>query len=179
MYKLEELQRRFGVLSRGMHVLDVGAAPGSWTQLARKIVTEAGSIVAVDLSELPGLSNLPNVETIVGDVTDEATIVMLVDRGPFGAIISDAAPNTSGNRTLDTARSAAIVEHLVWLTPRLLTPGGNFVAKIFQGGDEQPLLAELRASFITARLIKPKASRDESFETFLVGLGFRGRDSSA
>ncbi len=174
VYKLEELQRRFRILAPGMRVLDVGAAPGSWTQYARKVVGEKGSLVAVDLSELPALERFDNVEVIVGDVTDEEVARRLEQSGPFDAVISDAAPKTSGNRTLDTARSAAIVEHLLRLAPRLLARGGALVAKLFQGGEEQPLLGELRARFETARLVKPKASRDESFETFLVGTGFRG-----
>ena len=174
VYKLEELQRRFRILAPGMRVLDVGAAPGSWTQYARKVVGEKGSLVAVDLSELPALERFENVKVVTGDVTDEEVARRLEESGPFDAVVSDAAPKTSGNRTLDTARSAAIVEHLLWLAPRLLAPGGAFVAKLFQGGEEQALLGELRARFETARLVKPKASRDESFETFLVGTGFRG-----
>ncbi|MFW5744305.1 MAG: RlmE family RNA methyltransferase [Spirochaetota bacterium] len=174
VYKLEELQRRFEILSPGMRVLDVGAAPGSWTQYARKVVGERGSIVAVDLSGLSALEGLENVEIVTGDVTDEEIARRLEQAGPFDAIVSDAAPRTSGNRTLDTARSAAIVEHLLRLAPRLLARGGALVAKLFQGGEEQALLGELRARFETARLVKPKASRDESFETFLVGRGFRG-----
>ncbi len=176
VYKLEELQRRFRVLAPGMSILDIGAAPGSWSQFARKILGKAGRIVALDLSELPDLDRFANVETITGSVFDEPVIEHLVNGGPYDAIISDAAPNTSGLRTLDTGRSAAIVEHVLWLCPRLLAPGGNLVAKLFQGGEEQPLLGEVRRLFETGRLNKPQASRDESFETFLVGLGFRASE---
>lgn len=177
VYKLEELQRRFRVLAPGMSILDIGAAPGSWSQFARKIVGKSGHIVAVDLSELPDLESFANVETITGSVFDEPMIEQLAERGPYDAIISDAAPNTSGLRTLDTGRSVAIVEHVLWLCPRLLVPGGNLVAKLFQGGEEQALLQEVRRLFETGRLNKPQASRDESFETFLVGLGFRASES--
>ena len=177
VYKLEELQRRFSILADGMRVLDVGAAPGSWSQLTRKIIGRGGSIVAVDLSELGDLAGYDNVETITGDVFDSAIVGRIVEAGPYDAVISDAAPNTSGLRTLDTARSAALVEHVLWLCPQALAPGGNLVAKLFQGGEEQPLLQEIRRDFATGRLIKPKASRDESFETFLIGLGY-GKGSS-
>jgi len=173
VYKLEELQRRFGVLERGMRVLDVGAAPGSWTQFALKVIGDRGSVVAVDRSELAALEGLENVETIVGDLFDEAVVERMVGSGPYDALVSDAAPNTSGTRSLDTSRSAALVEHVLALCPRLLAPGANLVAKLFQGGEERALLEEVRHLFTTARLIKPKASRDESFETFLVGQGFR------
>jgi len=174
VYKLEELQRRFRVLGRGMRVLDVGAAPGSWTQYALKVIGERGSVVAVDRSELPALEAIEHVEAIVGDLFDEAVVERLVGSGPYDALVSDAAPNTSGTRSLDTSRSAALVEHVIRLCPLLLAPGANLVAKLFQGGEERALLEEVRRLFDTGRLIKPKASRDESFETFLVGQGFRG-----
>lgn len=179
VYKLEELQKRFSLLRRGMRVLDVGAAPGSWSQYSRRIVGDGGSILAVDLSPLPSLEGLPNVETIEADVFDGPTVERILAAGPFDAVISDAAPNTSGNRTVDTARSAALVEQVLLIASQALAPGGGLVAKIFQGGDEQQLLARMRSEFTTARLIKPKASRDESFETFLVGQGYRGRAAGA
>jgi 23S rRNA (uridine2552-2'-O)-methyltransferase len=174
VYKLEELQRRFAIIRRGMRVLDVGAAPGSWTQFARKVVGEHGLVVAVDLSELPALEGLPNVEPIVGDIYEPDVVDQLVARGPYGALISDAAPRTTGNRTVDTSRSAALVEQILALCTRLLEPDGHLVAKVFQGGEEQALLKEVRRLFQTGKLIKPKASRDESFETFLIGQGFAG-----
>ncbi len=174
VYKLEELQRRFALLRPGMRVLDVGAAPGSWTQLARSIVGDRGRVVAVDRSEIPALEHADGIDVIVGDVFDEGTVERIVAGGPYGAVISDAAPSTSGNRALDTTRSAALVEHVLWLCDRVLAPGGNFAAKIFQGGDEQRLLGEVRLRFATGRMVKPKASRDESFEAFLAGQGYRG-----
>lgn len=174
VYKLQELQRRFGVLRTGMKVLDVGAAPGSWSQLAARIVGASGLVVAVDLDELPALEPLKEVRTITGDIYEERIIEEIAAEAPYDAVISDAAPRTSGNRSLDTARSAALVEHVLALCPGVLRPGGNLVAKLFQGGEEQELLGEVRRLFATGRLIKPKASRNESFETFLVGQGFSG-----
>jgi 23S rRNA (uridine2552-2'-O)-methyltransferase len=128
----------------------------------------------VDLKEMPDLGGLDQVVAFAGDIYNEGTIGRVESHAPFDLVMSDAAPNTSGNRSLDTARSAALVEHVVALADRMLKPGGNFVAKIFQGGEEQALLDQLRQLYRTARLIKPKASRSESFETFLVGLGFGG-----
>lgn len=173
VYKLEELQRRFRLLRPGMRVLDVGAAPGSWSQYARRILGAGGTIVAVDLSELPALEGVEGVRTVVGDAFDQAIIERIAGWGPYQAILSDAAPRTTGNRGLDTARSAALVEHVVVLCDRLLEPGGSIVAKLFQGGDERALLQIVRDRFDTGRLIKPRASRDDSFEAFLVGTGFR------
>lgn len=176
MFKLEELDRRFSLLRRADRVLDVGAAPGSWSQFAYKRVGTSGLIVAVDLSELPGLDGTEGIRTIVGDVFSDDVLAAIAESAPFDAIISDAAPNTTGNRSVDTARSAALVEHVLALCESMLRPGGNMVAKVFQGGDEQALLAQTRSAFAVARLVKPAASRSESFETFLVGTGFRGAD---
>ncbi len=173
VYKLEELQRRLTLMRPGMRVLDVGAAPGSWSQFAAKIVGSGGLVVAVDLAELPAIEGTKNVETITGDICDEQVIARIVELGPYDAIVSDAAPRTSGNRTLDTVRSAALVEQVLSLCDRALAPDGNLVAKLFQGGEEQRLLHEIRRRFSAGRLVKPKASRDESFEAFLVGKGYQ------
>jgi 23S rRNA (uridine2552-2'-O)-methyltransferase len=171
VYKLEELDKRFALLRPGQRVLDVGAAPGSWTQFAARRVGKSGRVVSVDLKELPALEELEQVTVVVGDIYDEAVIGQLRATGPYDLVMSDAAPNTTGNRTLDTARSAALVEHVLWLSESLLVPGGACVAKIFQGGEEQSLLQEVRSRFKEGKLIKPKASRSESFETFLIGVG--------
>ena len=174
VYKLQEIQTRFGVLGAGDAVLDVGAAPGSWSQLAAKIVGSAGRVVSVDLSALDALAGITTVTPIVGDIYDPTVIEAIRGHGPYSVVLSDAAPNTTGNRTVDTGRSAALVEHVLWLAVSLLRPGGNLVAKLFQGGDEQALLAAVRADYASGRIVKPKASRSESFECFLVGLGRRG-----
>ncbi len=156
----------------GGRVLDIGAAPGSWTQFARSIVGPAGLVVAVDLGLLPDLEGLGNVTAIVGDIYDTTIVEALAERGPFDAVISDAAPRTTGNRTVDTSRSAALVEHVISLCPQLLRNGGAMVAKLYQGGHEQALIARIRSQFTMGRLVKPKAIRSESFEVFLVGTGY-------
>lgn len=173
VFKLEELDRRFGLLKSGQRVLDVGAAPGSWSQYAARRIGTGGQLVAIDLKELPALASLEQVITVVGDVYDEQVVADLLEAGPYDAILSDAAPNTTGNRTLDTARSAALVQHVLFLAERLLVTGGSLVAKVFQGGEEQALLQLVRERFATGRLIKPKASRNESFETFLIGSDYQ------
>ena len=175
VYKLQEIQRKHSVISSGGRVLDIGAAPGSWTQFSRSIVGPSGLVVAVDLSPLPDLEGLSNVTAIIGDIYDPAILAQLAARGPFDAVISDAAPQTTGNRTVDTSRSAALVEHVVSLCAKLLREGGAMVAKLFQGGEEQALLAQVRSQFTTGRLVKPPASRSESFEVFLVGTGYNSQ----
>ena len=105
-------------------------------------------------------------------------VARLREMGPYDTIMSDAAPRTTGNRSVDTARSASLVEHTRSLCETMLVNRGNLVAKVFQGGEEQSLLSQLRSLFGSARMVKPKASRSESFETFLVGIGFTGSTST-
>ena len=174
VYKLQEIQQRYGVMRPGGRVLDIGAAPGSWTQFARTVAGASGSVVAVDLSPLSDLEGISGVSPLTGDIFDEEMIAAMESAGPFDTLISDAAPNTTGNRLVDTTRSAAIVEHVLWLCPKLLRSGGSLVAKLFQGGEERALLSAIRSSFDSGHLVKPKASRAESFEVFLVGTGYTG-----
>jgi 23S rRNA (uridine2552-2'-O)-methyltransferase len=172
IYKLQEIQQKHSVIRSGGRVLDIGAAPGSWSQYAGSIVGPRGLVVAVDISPLDDLEGLPNVEPMVGDIYDPAVVEAIRSRGPYDAIISDAAPRTTGNRSVDTSRSAALVEQVISLCPEMLSAGGALVAKLFQGGEEQALLAQIRSLFATGRLVKPRASRSESFEAFLVGTGY-------
>ena len=178
VFKLQELDDRFSLVRHGYRVLDIGAAPGSWSQYASKRVGPTGLIVAVDLQEMPQLEGLQNVTAFQADVLEPETHRRIEELGPFDLVVSDAAPRTTGNRTVDTARSAALVEEVIALATRFARPGAGFVAKVFQGGEEQALLATLKELFATARLIKPKASRSESFETFLVGTGMRDAGSA-
>ncbi|MFO7781873.1 MAG: RlmE family RNA methyltransferase [Spirochaetia bacterium] len=172
VYKLQEIDEKLRILSGARRILDVGAAPGSWTQYALERMSRAGTVVAVDLKpvELPPSDSL---RTIEGDVTDEAVRDELRKIGPFDVILSDAAPSTTGNRTLDSARSAELVEIVLELSDELLAPGGHMVAKLFQGGDEKTLLETARARFRSARIQRPKASRSDSFEVFIVGVDHR------
>jgi 23S rRNA (uridine2552-2'-O)-methyltransferase len=172
IYKLQEIQQKHRIIRSGGRILDIGAAPGSWSQFARTIVGPRGLVVAVDISPLPDLEGLANVEPLVGDIFDAAVVEALSAKGPYDAIISDAAPNTTGNRSVDTSRSAALVEQVIALCPGMLRAGGAMVAKLFQGGEEQALLALVRLSFTTGHMMKPRASRSESFEAFLVGTGY-------
>ena len=173
VYKLDELQRRLALVKPGDAVLDLGAAPGSWS--ARLLELTGGQVVSIDLQSIDRIERAGRRATILqGDFTGDETVEKLVELGPFDVVLSDAAPATTGNRALDTARSAELVESAIALCERVLKPGGNAAFKLFQGGDEQRILADMRERFETAKQLKPKASRDESFEVFLVGLGYRG-----
>lgn len=175
VYKLEEIQRQFSLIKRGDKVLDVGAAPGSWTLYTeRQLLKGHGTIVAVDLKEL-ALFTLPsNVISYTGDAFSPAIREKLTSHGPYDVIISDAAPNTTGNRTVDTTRSEVLVEQVLLLATEQLKEGGNLVVKLFQGGGERALIEEMRTLFSRVKPFRPKASRSDSFEIFLVGLGRLG-----
>jgi 23S rRNA (uridine2552-2'-O)-methyltransferase len=170
VYKLKEIDEKFRFIKPGISVLDLGAAPGSWSLYALKALKGSGFLAAVDLSEIVVKNDSGNSLLLRGDLYDGTIRQRLVERGPYDLVMSDAAPNTSGNSTVDTLRSAALVEAAIDYAEACLKRGGNFVAKIFQGGNEAALLARLRTMFETARGFKPQACRTESFETYLIGL---------
>lgn len=178
VYKLEEIQAKFRVIHKGGRLLDVGAAPGSWTLYALKVLSGSGSIAAVDLVPLT-LRNLPkNATFLQGDITDGEIAGRVSSLGPFDLVMSDAAPATSGNRTVDAGRSFRLVWDILNLASRVLIPGGSVVVKVFQGGDEHEIIDRLREEYESAKVFKPKASRKSSFETYCIGIGRTGADNA-
>jgi 23S rRNA (uridine2552-2'-O)-methyltransferase len=167
----EDLQEKNQIIKVGDTVLDVGAAPGSWTLYThRQLIKGKGLIVAVDLNPLE-LNAIPHtVISYTGDAFSPEIREKLISHGPYDAIISDAAPKTTGVRTVDTSRSEYIGEQILLLAEEHLKRGGNLVFKLFQGGGEQELLTKMRSLFAKAKILKPKASRQDSFEIFLIGL---------
>lgn len=175
VYKLEAIDRRYGVLKKGMRVLDLGAAPGSWSIYCSRRIGTDGIVCAVDLSDFAVAvsDHGAPVEIVRGDLSSEETAARVSIYAPFGLVLSDAAPATTGNRIVDTARSEGIVEAVVARLDRWLGDGGACVCKIFQGGGEQRLLADMRVRFEHAHAFRPEAVRSESFESYLIGIGFR------
>ncbi len=171
VYKLEELQQKFHLIHQGSHVLDVGSAPGSWTLFCDRVLLKGnGSIVSVDLNPL-GISPIPpSVTHFVGDAFCKEIRAKLVENGPYDTIISDAAPMTTGNRSVDTSRSEWLAEQVVILAEEQLKPHGNLVLKIFQGGGQVEILKRMKGLFAKAKPFKPQACREDSFEIYLVGL---------
>jgi 23S rRNA (uridine2552-2'-O)-methyltransferase len=171
VYKLEEIQNNFKLVKPGDTVLDVGAAPGSWTLFTDKVLLKGqGKIIAVDLNPL-SLNPIPSTVTaFVGDAFGKETRMKLVENGPYDAIISDVAPMTMGNRAVDTARSEHLAEQVVYLASDHLKTHGNLVVKIFQGGGQVELIQKMRTMFTKVKPFKPKACRDDSFEIYLIGL---------
>ncbi|MBN2657020.1 MAG: RlmE family RNA methyltransferase [Spirochaetales bacterium] len=177
VYKLEEIQKKFNIIRPGYKIIDVGASPGSWTMYALRQTKGQGLVVGADLKPMGLKQSYPNFFFMQGDIFDEETIGFLAQKGPYDTILSDAAPSTTGNRTIDTGRSYSLVERIIGLAEPLLKEGGSMVVKIFQGGDEKDLLEYMRTLFGSVKILKPKAVRKESFETYFIGLEFKGGTS--
>jgi 23S rRNA (uridine2552-2'-O)-methyltransferase len=169
VYKLKEIEEKFGVIPRRGCILDVGAAPGSWTQFVLRLRRDTCRIVAVDLEPLAIETDRENLVFYRGDICGKDTLAFLADHGPYDAIISDAAPSTTGNRTVDTARCESLAGQALELARRFLRPGGSCVIKIFQGGGCGRILGGMKEIFSAVKTFKPRATRSESFETYFIG----------
>lgn len=172
-FKLAELDGRFRLLKPGGRVVDLGAAPGGWTQIAVERVGPKGAVVAVDL--LP-MDPIPGAQIILADFMDNATpdLIKKTMGGQADAVFSDMAPPTTGHGPTDHLRIVALAEAAFDFACEVLKPGGVFVAKVFQGGTEGQLLAKLKRAFANVRHAKPPASRSDSAEAYVVAQGFRG-----
>lgn len=170
IYKLEEIQNKFKIMKPGQKIIDVGASPGSWTMYALKIIQGKGLVVGADLKPLNLKKSYPNLFFMQGDVFKDETINFLCEKGPFDVVLSDAAPNTTGNRLTDTSRSYDLVIEILNLTDSILKPGGSAVYKNFQGEDSKLILNRMKVMFCDVKTFKPKSVRSESFETYFIGL---------
>ena len=171
VYKLEELDDKFDLFKPGQRVLDLGCAPGSWLQYARGRVGDKGLLVGLDRAPLRG--DVAGARVEVGDVLTIDPKVLLGDLSAFDVVLSDMAPDTSGVRSLDQARSEALFERALEIATSVLAPGGNFVGKLFQGPDFKKLIEQVRGRFEQAKSAKPASSRQISIEQYVVGKGFR------
>ncbi len=169
-YKLEQIDRRRKILRRGMGVLDLGCAPGSWLQYAAGRVAPAGRLVGVDLQAMTAALPEP-VRLIQGDVFSLTPAELTGDGGPFDVILSDMAPKTTGVPSADAARSADLVRRALELSRTVLAPGGTLLAKVYQGGEFPSLRREFQSAFDKVTVEKPQASRAESVEIYLLGMG--------
>jgi 23S rRNA (uridine2552-2'-O)-methyltransferase len=173
-YKLLELQEKDRLIRPGMTVVDLGSAPGGWSQVAADLVGHKGRVVASDI--LP-MDNLAGVEFIQGDFTEDAVfeqILAAIGETPVDLVMSDMAPNMSGMNAVDQPRSMYLVELALDMGTRVLAPGGSFVAKVFQGEGFDELFRSTREHFDKLLTRKPAASRPRSREVYLVAKGFSG-----
>jgi 23S rRNA (uridine2552-2'-O)-methyltransferase len=172
-YKLLDIQTRFQILRPNQTVLDLGSAPGSFLQVLAKIVGKDGYVFGLDLQPIERFKQT-NIKTAVCDILDTVAVDALLESWGITKIdvmTSDLAPNTSGIRDVDQARSVELVEMAFEVAKRILRPNGNFIAKVFQGEDLQLLMPKLKQNFRKVTLFKPPSCRDRSFETFIVCLG--------
>ena len=170
-FKLIEMDDRFGLIKQGMRVLDLGAAPGGWAQVAVK--RGAAKVVGLDL--LP-INPVQGVTFLEGDFNDPdmPDRLMALMGGGVDLVLSDMAPNTTGHAATDHLRIIALAEMALEFALRVLTPGGSFVAKVFQGGTEGEMLGPMKRHFAAVKHVKPPASRKDSSELYVLGTGFRG-----
>lgn len=172
VFKLMEIDRREKLLRRGQVCVDLGASPGSWSQYAARRIGPQGRVLALDL--LP-MDPLPDVEFEQCDFTDPQAVARLEARCGERAVdlvLSDMAPNISGNRDIDQPRSIALAEEALWFAQAALRPGGDLVVKLFQGSGVDEYVRSAREHFAVARLVKPRASRAQSREIYLLARRF-------
>jgi len=172
-YKLLELNEKDKLIKAGMTVIDLGSAPGGWSQVAAELVGDKGRVIASDILKM---DNLAGVDFIQGDFTDQPvfdSIMEMLDGKEVDLVISDMAPNMSGMAAIDQPQSMYLVELALDMARQVLRPGGNFVAKVFQGEGFDQLLQDMRISFSSVQSRKPAASRARSREVYQLGRGFK------
>lgn len=174
-FKLIEIDERHKILRPGQRIVDLGAAPGGWSQVAARIVGETGRIVGIDLLEI---EPMPGVAFIALDFLDPEAPARLTEMlgGPADLVLSDMAANTTGHKKTDHLRIIGLAETAAEFAREILAPNGAYLAKVFQGGTEGALLADLKRDFSAVRHVKPSASRADSSELYVLATGFRGQE---
>ena len=178
-FKLIEIDDKYRLLKPGLVVVDLGAAPGGWSQIAAKRVAAAegkGRVVAIDLSDMPAIAGVHFARL---DFLEQAAPEKLIQMLGGGAdvVLSDMAANTTGHRKTDQLRVLGLVEAAAMFACQVLNPGGAFLAKVFQSGADAGLLAQLKHDFASVRHVKPASSRQDSSERYVLATGFRGTGS--
>ncbi len=178
VYKLKEMDAKFKLFKKGMKILDLGAAPGSWSLYAAEKVGPQGFVLGADLQETV-TSFPPHVLFLTENVFDRspAFTSLLGSKGPFHMVMSDMAPSTTGTRFTDQARSLELCMEALEVAKLYLLPGGHFIAKIFMGPDYQTFAGALKPLFNSSKTFKPQSSRAESKEIFVIAMGFKGLPS--
>jgi 23S rRNA (uridine2552-2'-O)-methyltransferase len=172
-YKLAEINDKHRFLKAGARVVDLGAAPGGWSQLAAKRVGDSGRVVAIDILEMDPIAGVEFAQLDFLDA-DAPTRLKAMLGGAADAVLSDMAANATGHRATDHLKIMALVEAAAEFAREVLKPGGAFLAKVIQGGTEGALLADLKRDFASVKHVKPAASRADSAELYVLATGFRG-----
>ncbi len=173
-YKLLQAVKKYNFIKAGHVVVDLGAAPGGWTQASRRLVGSSGFVLAVDLKQIEPIDS-PNVRTIIGDVTEPQTVQDILEFLPRSAdvVIADVSPNISGIWELDHARQIDLARQSLHIAASILRSGGNFFVKVFQGSTLNDFVEEVNQYFRFVKLVKPKASRAKSAELYVLGMNLR------
>ncbi|ABA72514.1 MULTISPECIES: 23S rRNA (uridine(2552)-2'-O)-methyltransferase RlmE [Pseudomonas] len=174
-YKLLEIQEKYKLIRPGMNVVDLGAAPGGWSQVTSRLIGGQGRLIASDILEM---DSIPDVTFIQGDFTEDAVLAQILEavgNSQVDLVISDMAPNMSGTPEVDMPKAMFLCELALDLAERILKPGGNFVIKIFQGEGFDTYLKDARKKFDKIQMIKPDSSRGSSREQYMLAWGYRGR----
>lgn len=177
-FKLEEIDQRFKLLRPGQQILDLGAAPGSWSQYAARKVGAKGRVLGIDLQKIT--IKLSNAIFLQADLRDSELETMMTAQGfqpPFDIVMSDMAPKTTGIRVTDQARSLELCEIALNAACRFLKLGGSFVVKLFHSDDFEEFRSKIRANFERVEVLRPKSTRKESKEIFLIGKGFQPKNN--
>jgi 23S rRNA (uridine2552-2'-O)-methyltransferase len=167
-FKLEQIQSKFKIIKKGNTVIDLGAAPGGWSQVAKELVGNHGTVLGIDLSRI---SPIEGVTFLQGDLTEDSTIEkikQIIGDKKVDVVLSDMSPNISGNYSVDQARSVYLCEHALKLAGLLLKTGGNFICKVFEGEDLQDFIKKADKIFKTVKQFSPPASRKSSSETYII-----------
>ncbi len=172
-FKLLEMDEKLHLLKPGMRVVDLGAAPGGWTQVAVQAVGARGQVVAIDILPMDPVAGATVLQGDFQEEEAEARVIAAMG-GRADLVLSDMAPNTTGHTSTDHLRIMGLAEIALDFARRVLAPGGAFAAKVLQGGTEAEMLAVLKRDFATVKHVKPPASRKDSAEMYVVGVGFRG-----
>ncbi len=178
-YKLLEIQEKDKIIRPGMTVIDLGAAPGGWSQVTSRLIGGQGRLIASDILEM---DSIPDVTFIQGDFTQDAVLAQILEavgNTQVDLVISDMAPNMSGLAAVDMPRAMFLCELALDLAGRVLRPGGDFLIKVFQGEGFDVYHKDIRKLFDKVQMRKPLSSRDRSREQYLLGRGFRGIEGSA
>jgi len=172
-FKLQQIQNRFHLIPNNGIVLDLGAAPGGWCQVAKELVGTQGIVIGVDLSSIKPIDD---VQFLQGDVTKTETLEQIKDimNGKNAdVILSDMSPDISGNYSVDQARSAWLCESALHVVTQLLQPGGHFICKIFEGEDTKAFIEKVKHQFMVVKTFSPEASRKSSSEVYIIAKSFK------
>ena len=171
-YKLKQIQKKFSVIKKGDIVIDLGAAPGGWSQVVKELIEDQGAIIGIDLSYIEPLEGVTFLQRDLTEKTAVEDIRRIIGNNNVDVVLSDMSPDISGNYSIDHARSIYLCEHSLSLVKQILKPGGNFVCKVFDGEDLNSFVGKVSQNFRMVKQFSPVASRKSSSEIYIVAKSY-------